>query len=878
MYHTKIIALAVLWLLLGAASCTMVKEGQQQKTAAYNTSTADETEPDIWFDEPQTVAPYRQTAARIYDLLHTKLDVSFDWEKHHLFGKATLTLKPYFYPSNLLTLQAKGFTIDAVELVGKTGNQPLKYSYNSLDLTINLPKTYSRTDTFTVFIQYTAKPEELVASNPAFTYDNQGLYFIADGENGNVRQIWTQGEPESASCWFPTIDQPNERCTQEISITVPQNFKTLSNGLLLSSTNNQNGTRTDYWKQNLPHAPYLFTMAIDQYAVITDTWRGKEVSYYVDTAFAQSARTIFGNTPEMLEFFSNKLNYPYPWDKYAQAVVLNFVAGAMENTSATLFYEEMYAYAAPEQKGKRDDIIAHELFHHWFGNLVTCESWANLPLNESFATYGEYLWIEHKYGKNEADLHLRADLEAYLSEANYKQEPIIRYRHANPNDMFDGHSYQKGGRVLHMLRNIVGDDAFFEALRYYLHKHQFTSVEIHDLRLAFEHITGQDLNWFFDQWFLQPGHPILSILTQYDAATKKTKVEITQLQTNNVVYQIPTFLNIIKADGSAERISITLTDTVNVFEFVMPAKPKAVLFDPDYVLLYEKQLQTDTQGYLDQFYHGKHIINQIEALEALAYEQQTAGVTQMFADALVSSHPLVRKTALEQLFFDPDTDNTQLKKALINLVKKDPDTEINNIALSKLADALPNDPDVRSLLNEVMNLPDSPLLGTALYFTLSIYPDDALSYAEKHQNTTKPDVATAIAQIFSEYGTALHQPFFEKQLKTATGYDIYTIIDSYGYFLSRIDQAPVVEKGIAHLANIAFTHKHWWVRVIAYQQIAMLKSILDDTQLPDATPTNNALHNSPAEVTRLVELMTNTLQQIKSAETDPNAQEEYNNW
>jgi aminopeptidase N len=371
-------------------ACTMVKETRKTEAPESENSIYKSLELPTNYDKYDlettgSDAPYQETAKRLSDLLHTKLEVSFDWVKHYLFGKATLTLKPYFYPTNTLTLDAKGFDIQKVALVTASGNKDLKYEYDSMKLDIQLNKTYTRTDTFTIFIQYTAKPDELDEKNEYITYQNKGLYFVKQGEDDSLdspQQLWTQGETEAASCWFPTIDHPNERTTQEISITVPNNYLTLSNGKLISSTNLPNGTRTDYWKQTLPHAPYLFTMAIDEYVLVKDSWRGKEVNYYLDSTYAHLAHNIFGNTPEMLEFFSNRLNYPYPWDKYSQAIVYNFVAGAMENTSATLFYDDLYYYGT--QEGKSDDIISHELFHHWFGDLVTCESWANLPLNESF--------------------------------------------------------------------------------------------------------------------------------------------------------------------------------------------------------------------------------------------------------------------------------------------------------------------------------------------------------------------------------------------------------------------------------------------------------------------------------------------------------------
>ena len=375
----------------------------------------------------------------------------------------------------------------------------MSYEYDSVQITISLLKEYSRIDTIDVQIEYTAKPNELKSGGSAAISDDKGLYFINPLGRDKVKpkQLWTQGETEASSCWFPTIDAPNEKTTQEIKITIDDYFTTLSNGLLISSTKNPDGTRTDYWKQDKPHAPYLFMMAVGKFAVVQDTWKGIPVNYLVEPKDSANARGVFGNTPEMLSFYSEKLGYSYPWDKYNQVVVSDYIAGAMENTGAVIHGK--WVFTTPEEQidYNHEDVIAHELFHHWFGDLVTCESWANLPLNESFATYGEYLWIEHKYGKMKADRHLRMDMVYYLDDT--PRVDLIRYHYDNREDMFDRHSYQKGGRVLHMLRDYVGDEAFFESIKVYLHNRAFKTAEIHHLRMAFEEVTGEDLNWFFNQ-------------------------------------------------------------------------------------------------------------------------------------------------------------------------------------------------------------------------------------------------------------------------------------------------------------------------------------------------------------------------------------------
>ena len=246
-------------------------------------------------------------------------------------------------------------------------------------------------------------------------------------------------------------------------------------------------------------------LSIGDYAVVKDTWRDIDVHYFVEHEYEDNARGIFKNTPEMLSFFSEVLHYDFPWDKYHQVAVRDFVSGAMENTSAVIFGDFVQQTAREQLDGDFEDIVSHELFHHWFGDLVTCESWANIPLNESFATYGEVMWREHKYGADDADFKRLDDRLSYFNEAQEKQVDLIRYDHDLPGDMFDRHSYEKGGAILHMLRAEVGDEAFYTALNKYLVDNAYSDVEIHELRMAFEDVTGRDFMPFFNQWFFASG-------------------------------------------------------------------------------------------------------------------------------------------------------------------------------------------------------------------------------------------------------------------------------------------------------------------------------------------------------------------------------------
>ncbi len=243
--------------------------------------TADTTKEEKW------KKIYRATATKINDLVHTKLDVKFDYNKSYMYGKAWITLHPHFYPTDSLNLDAKGMNINEVSLVKVGKKVPLKYSYYSMNLKIILDRSYKANENYTVFINYVSKPNERTGAGST-VHNSKGLYFInpKGEEKDKPTQIWTKGETETNSAWFPTIDKPNQKTTEEISMTVPAKYVTLSNGLLVRQKKNNDGTRTDTWKMNLPHAPYLFFMGVGDYAVIKDKYKGKEVSYYVEKEYA----------------------------------------------------------------------------------------------------------------------------------------------------------------------------------------------------------------------------------------------------------------------------------------------------------------------------------------------------------------------------------------------------------------------------------------------------------------------------------------------------------------------------------------------------------------------------------------------------------------
>lgn len=689
-------------------------------------------------DSPDTLGRniYRESAAKVNDLVHTKLEVKFDYDKSYMYGKAWITLKPHFYQTDSLVLDAKGMAINKLIIVDKSSKKELKYVYDGMLLNIKLNKTYNRTEEYTIYIDYTSKPNELKVKGSAAINDAKGLYFInPKGEDKNApTQIWTQGETEANSAWFPTIDKPDQKSTEEIYMTVPEKYVTLSNGKLLSQKKNPDGTRTDYWNMDQPHAPYLFFMAVGDYAIVKDAYKGKEVSYYVEREYASVARKIFGNTPEMIAFYSKITGIDYPWVKYSQIVGREYVSGAMENTTATLHQESAQQDARElVDENKWENTIAHELFHQWFGDLVTAESWSNLTLNESFANYSETLWNEYKYGKDAGDEQNYKDMKGYL-DSKSGSKALVRFRYADKEDMFDAVSYNKGGRILHMLRNYLGDSAFFKGLNVYLTTNKYKSAEAHQLRLAFEEVSGRDLNWFFNQWYFGSGQPSLDINYVYDDNAKKVNVIIKQIQEGNPVFKLPLAIDIYNGPNKI-RHNVWLNDREQTFTFSYQSKPDLVNVDGDKILLCDKKDNKTLDSYIHQYKFAGNYLDRREAIDACAKMQDDPKAFDLLKLATRDKYYGLRDYTLDIIDFKKPQVKEAMEPLIFEIAKNEKKQTVRAKAIALLGSYI-NKPEYKSLFAKALNDSSYSVSGAALEaITIS---DNAASLEEVNKLKSKP--------------------------------------------------------------------------------------------------------------------------------------------
>lgn len=767
---------------------------------------------------------YKPSKSREIDIIHTTLKASFDWKNKTMLGEATLLLKPFYYPIDTIILDAKSFDIEKIKVLNLKYSDSMKYFYDTKKIKIWLGKKLLNTDTLQIFIKYKAQPEIFAAINKekgTAISDDKGLFFITPDSIFPTKpyQIWTQGETESTSVWLPTVEATNEKFTQDIYITVSKKMKTLSNGDLTYSLANVDSTRTDYWKQTLPHAPYLAMMAVGDFAIIKDKYKGMEVNYYVEKSYQKYAKNIFGKTPEMIAFFEKLLNYSYPWSKYSSIVVRDYVSGAMENTSATVFMEQVQRTDRELLDLSYDNVLAHELFHHWFGNLVTCESWANLPLNESFADYAEYLWEEHKHGTDAADYTHQSSLDQYLWESKTKREPLIRYRHKDADDMFDSHSYAKGGLILHALRNVVGDKTFFESLNLYLTKNAFKTAEINDLRMAFEEITGQDLHWFFDQWFLQPGHPEIKVKYAYE--NNKLTIHTTQNQDTiyQPIYTLP--LEIVYfVDKKENRKKIILNEHKNTFVLDCKQKPDAVLFDAQNILVGELSHIKTTPEYVFQYYFGKKFVFRHEAMEALKYDLDSANVLAMYKDATKDVFWKIREMAIETIAKSPKKDSAEVINLILSCYDKEKNSSVKATILEKLADT--KSKKFAPMFTFAMRDSSYQVAAAALLAYMKVLPDSATETIKIFENENNMEITLALATYYAKQSDTTYLEWFKQKIKIANGESMYALMQEFADYGMQV--TPSCRNKIAEI--IAFQAQNArspWTRYGAMQGLIKLE-------------------------------------------------------
>lgn len=760
------------------------------------------------------VPSYRAAYTRRAELINTKLFLTPAWKQKEMAGTAEITFRQYFYPSDSVTFNARGMIIHNVELINGNERTKLKFDYDLKLLTIRLPRQYSSDEKIVVSIEYTARPETLIPGGSEAIHSDKGLYFVdVDSiDDSRPTQLWTQGETESNSVWFPTIESPEQKTTTEIFIKADSAFKTLSNGLLLETVNNNDGTLTWHWKQDLPAAPYLVFIAVGDFAIVKDKWNGIEVSYYVDPPYEKYAKLVFGKTPEMMSFFSKLTGITYPWQKYSQIVVHDYVSGAMENVTAVVHGTNMHQDPGTHIDDDYEHYISHELFHHWFGNLVTCRSWSNVTLNEGFANYAEYLWMEYAYGKTIAESHLIEQLRIYLRSTEKKDPALIRYQYENREDMYDRISYNKGGCILHMLRNYLGDSAFFKGFNLYLNTNKYSSAEADDLRHAFEKTTGEDLNWFFNQWYYRGGHPVLNVSYRWDASQQKEIVKIKQVQDldKNPLYKLPLDIDFY-FENSIERKKIIVTKNIQEFEFSFSTKPKVVSVDAERTLVGAIITDRPIEETIYLFDHSSHVRDRSQAVTTIGFVTDiNSPQSLLIRRALKDPAPVVRNEALTYASIILQNEPASIKDLIWDVALHDSSSEIRSTALQRIKTYYKAEECV-PLFEECLKDRSHKVVATAFNELKDKDPVKGAQIALQLEADSSMEVLLKLTSYYSENDSDDVIRVFKRAYKYVDGWERYAVVEDIGAYAGNHYNLNVVRAAIDLITNnaIASSFDHY---------------------------------------------------------------------
>ncbi len=578
---------------------------------------------------PGTARRYERSCP--FRVEHLALELELDIPQRRVEGIASLTLTRQSPTEDRLKLDAVGFELERLCWVHEDADVPVDFSYDGHVISVAVPRA---SESAQLEIHYSVTPRK-------------GMYFLQpDAEVPNrPEQVWTQCQDEDARYFFPCIDAPSVKMTSELRVTVPADWTVLSNGNCVEAglVSDDPTRKLFHFQLARPHPSYLVTLVAGRFSLLEDRaavladGRSIPVRYYVPAGREAEAWASLGKTPQMVESFSQRLGVPFPYDSYSQIVVSDFVFGGMENTTATTLYEYALLDERAQLDVSMDDLVAHELAHQWFGDLVTCRDWSHAWLNEGFATFFEHVERERQLGRDEYDWGVLADLASYLEEAKGRYDrPIVCRDYQNPIDLFDRHLYEKGGLVLHMLRRELGDELFFGGVGDYLRSHSDGVAETLELQRALETRSGRSLERFFDEWVHRAGHPELTVSASYEDERLTVTLKQTQTGASETPFSLPFELELVTHEGVTLRVRKNVTEAVAVHVISLPKRPRSLAFDPDFRVTAPHKLEFGADWLTALATEGRSLRCRVAAVQALGKRDEhasQAALGRILADA-----------------------------------------------------------------------------------------------------------------------------------------------------------------------------------------------------------------------------------------------------
>ncbi len=620
---------------------------------------------DLGTDGPH-YAPIRQV-----DVLHIKLDITPDFQERTVGGTTTIRFAPLRKPLESLTLDAVDLHIGEVK-----GSTPVcDHASSPTKLTIAFEEPIPVGQESWVSIEHHCQP-------------TGGFYFRTPemGYPAEDTHCWTQGEAHFARHWFPCFDYPNERLTSEVICRVPADMTVISNGRMLGeSVDLATQTKSVHWLQDKPHVNYLICVVAGYFSKLEDMTGDVPLGFYSQPTLAEHAPRAFQDTAAIMRFFKKEIGMPYPWHKYDQVTIRDFIAGGMENTTITTLTHRTLHNEETENLRSSRGLDAHELAHQWFGNYVTCEDWSHLWLNEGFATYYTHLYEGEKLGRDALLYGLYRDAQQRILTRAEDTRPIVWNRYRNAGEQFDYRAYPKGSWVLHMLRSQLGEDLFRQAVQTYLQRHALSTVTTPDLQRTFEQVSGRTWERFFDQWVYHGRFPDVKIRYRYDPATAQAHVTLEQTHTTSdevLTFAFPAEFAFYCEEGDVVTHVEEVTNTKHEFYVKLPGQPQMVCFDPRYTLLARVDFEQPEAMWLTQLSDAPTGVGRIAAAEALAKKgthkavaalQQALEIDPFFGVRVEAAKALGKMTqddALEALLATLPAEDARVRLAQVEAIAR----------------------------------------------------------------------------------------------------------------------------------------------------------------------------------------------------------------
>ena len=698
-----------------------------------------------------------------FKLKHYRLELEVDIEDRSIHGRACVTICPVSdsIPVRIVELDAEEMKIEKIE-----APFPHKYSYDGRKITI-IPDS-PLTSEESIIVEYYAKPR-------------RGLYFMLPDEYQPHRAptIWSQGEPEYNRFWMPIYDYPNNKCTSEVIVTIDREYTVVSNGVLISVEEKENKKKW-HWRMDKPHSTYLISIAAGHFAEIRDKVDDIDLFYYVPKGREADAPRTFGKTPDMIRFFSEYLGMKYPYERYSQVCVTEFIVGGMENITATTLTDLTLHDEHAHQDFTSDPLVAHELAHQWFGDLVTMKDWAHIWLNESFATYLENLFLRKDKGEEEFIYELNRDLQAYLEEYRSRySRPIVMRVYKYPEELFDNHSYPKGSLILHTLNSLIGEENFRKALKLFLERYSFSNADTEDFRKVLEEVSGKNLEWFFEQFIYSAGHPVLKISYSWDEEKKLLKLNIKQTQEDDspAVYTIPLEI-VFNLEDREEKLTLELKDRENTFYIPLKSRPWHICIDPEFKVFKSLDAERPLEELIEMLAKCRFVncrleaahklgdiggFRAVEALEKAVKEDRFWGVSAVAAKSLGNigsddslealirclesvKHPKVRNPIAEAL--GKFKRNRKAAEALKKILETSSESYYVRmqaaISLGKI-----NLPEYKDTLIKALNIPshNNVITAGALHGLAELGDEESFKIILEHTDLRKPNTIRIPATI-----------------------------------------------------------------------------------------------------------------------------------